>query len=283
MRVPVGLTARDPQARHPSCPVKPPETGVCPSVNEAREPVYAYVDGMNLYYGALKRHPGYRWLDIPAMVANLVPGLTIARTRYYTARIKATFPGDPGPGRQRIYLEALQSRPQITIKEGVYADWPRWQRLDETRGLGSPNLFRPRLEDGEARRLGRVLEQAKRRQPPIRPFVLVKIRQTEEKGSDVNLATDLLKDALGTRECRTALVVTNDSDLAYPLEVVQEFGIRVILVNPFLQSNQREAEGLRRIPVHRRIQLEPSHLQASQLPDLITVQGRRLSRPTAWQ
>jgi len=216
-------------------------------VNDQRESVYAYVDGMNLYYGALKHNPGCRWLDVPSLMANLVPHLTIVHTRYYTARIKATFPGDPGPARQRTYLQALQSRPRITVKEGVYADWPRWQRLDETRGLDSPNLFRPRLKDAEARHVGRILQQAKDRQPSTRPFVLARIRQTEEKGSDVNLATDLLKDALGTRACRTALVVTNDSDLAYPLEVVHEFGVGVILVNPFLQSDQREATGLRHI------------------------------------
>ncbi len=218
-------------------------------MNEARDPVYAYVDDMNLYYGALKENPGYRWLDIPAMVANLVPGLTIAHTRYYAARIKVTFPEDPGPGRQRIYLEALQSRPQITIKEGVYADWPRWQRLDESQGLDSPDLFRPRLGRKDAQLVGGILQRAKARQPSTRPFVLAKIRWTEEKGSNVNLATDLLKDALGTGECRTALVVTNDSDSAYPLEVVHEFGVRVILVNPFLRSDRREAMGLRHIPV----------------------------------
>lgn len=164
------------------------------------------------------------------------------------------------------------SRPQITIKEGGYADWPRWQRLDETQGLDSPDLFRPRLGMEDAQLVGGILQRAKALQSSTRPFVLAKIRRTEEKGSDVNLATDLLKDALGTGECRTALVVTNDADLAYPLEEVQGFGVRVILVNPFLRSNQREAAGLRRMPAHRRIQLESSHLR-----------GRRLSRPTAWQ
>ena len=250
---------------------------------EGRESVYAYVDGMNLYYGALKYNPGYRWLDVSLLMANLVPDFTIVHTRYYTARIKATFPGDPGPARQRLYLQALQSRPRITVKEGVYADWSRWQRLDDAKGLNFSDLFRPRLEDAEARTVGRILQRAKARQPLTRPFVLAKIRQTEEKGSDVNLATDLLKDALGSRTCRIALVVTNDSDLAYPLEVVHGFGVRVILVNPFLQSSQRDAVGLRRIPVYRRIQLESSHLRISQLPDAITVQGRRLTRPTAWQ
>ena len=249
---------------------------------EETETVYAYVDGMNLYYGALKHHPGYRWLDVPTLMADLVPNLTVTHTRYYTARIKSTFPGDPSPGRQQIYLEALKSRPGITIKEGVYADWPRWQRLDEDQGLDSPDLFRPRLGKEDAQLMGKILQRAKARQPSTRPFVLAKIRRTEEKGSDVNLATDLLKDTLDTRG-RTALVVTNDSDLAYPLEVAHELGVRVILVNPFLQPSQQAAEGLRRIPVYRRIRLERSHLQVSQLPDPITVHGRRLTRPIAWQ
>ena len=249
---------------------------------EGRESVYAYVDGMNLYYGALKHNPGYKWLDVSLLMANLVPNLAIVHTRYYTAHIKATFPEDPGPARQRLYLQALRSRPRITVKEGVYADWSRWQRLDDAKGLDFPDLFRPHLEEAEARTVGRILQRAKARQPSTRPFVLARIRQTEEKGSDVNLATDLLKDALGSRTCRIALVVTNDSDLAYPLEVLHEFGVKVILVNPFLQSSQREAVGLRRIPVHHRIQLKPSHLRVSQLPDAIMVQGRRLTRPTAW-
>ncbi len=158
--------------------------------------VIAYVDGMNLYYGALKRFPRYRWLDVPLLMARLVPQFTVTHTRYYTARIKATFPGDPGPGRQRLYLEALQSRPHLTVKEGIYADWPRRQRLDESQGLDSPHLFRPLLETSKARLVGQILQRAKERQPPHRPFVLAKVRQTEEKGTDVNLATDLLRDAL---------------------------------------------------------------------------------------
>jgi uncharacterized LabA/DUF88 family protein len=191
---------------------------------------------------------------------------------------------DPDPARQQIYLAALQTRARITVKESVYANWPRWQRIDENQGLDSPiNLFRPQLEAAEARHMGRILKRAKDRRPSNRPFILVKTRRTEEKGSDVNLATDLLKDALGTRACDTAVVVTNDSDLAYLLKMVQGFGVKAILVNPFLQSSKREAEALRRIPVQRRMQLEPSHIQDSQLPDPIIVQGRRLTRPTAWQ
>ncbi len=87
---------------------------------------------------------------------------------------------------------------------------------------------------------------------------------------------------LGTHVCQTALVVTNDSDLAYPLEVVQTFGVRVILVNPFLQA-RHGAAGLRRIPVYRRLQLQEHHRRESQLPDpVLTAQGRSLVRPDTW-
>lgn len=59
------------------------------------------------------------------------------------------------------------------------------------------------------------------------------------------------------------LVVTDDSDLTYPMGG-HEFGVRVILVNPFLRPGQDAAEGLRRISVHRRVQLGLSHLRDSQ-------------------
>lgn len=48
-----------------------------------------YVDGFNLYYGAL-RGTLYKWLDIRRMCELLLPSHTIARIKYFTARISAT-------------------------------------------------------------------------------------------------------------------------------------------------------------------------------------------------
>ncbi len=42
-----------------------------------------YVDGFNLYYGSLKDTP-YRWLDIAALCANILPNNIINRIRYFT-------------------------------------------------------------------------------------------------------------------------------------------------------------------------------------------------------
>ena len=62
--------------------------------------------------------------------------------------------------------------------------------------------------------------------------VTVRVRKTEEKGSDVNLATYLLLD--GFRESADAcIVVSNDSDLAEPMRVmIQESSCTVGLVAP---------------------------------------------------
>jgi hypothetical protein len=64
-----------------------------------------YIDGFNLYYGALKDTP-YKWLDLDALCRRLLPKHRIGRIRYFTAIVSAR-PNDPsGPDRQRTYLRA---------------------------------------------------------------------------------------------------------------------------------------------------------------------------------
>ena len=59
-----------------------------------------------------------------------------------------------------------------------------------------------------------------------------RVIKTEEKGSDVNLATHLLHDAhMGRFE--VAVVVSNDSDLLEPIKIVRErLHKRVGILNP---------------------------------------------------
>ncbi len=60
-----------------------------------------YVDGFNLYYGALKGTP-FKWLD-PVLLTSLLlpPKYEIERLRYFTARVSGKF--DPqAPARQRV-------------------------------------------------------------------------------------------------------------------------------------------------------------------------------------
>ncbi len=47
-----------------------------------------YVDGFNLYYGAVKDTP-YKWLDLGKMCKFLLPPNDIQRLKYFTARVTA--------------------------------------------------------------------------------------------------------------------------------------------------------------------------------------------------
>ena len=73
---------------------------------------------------------------------------------------------------------------------------------------------------------------AGKRQPEPPAPQTVAVIKTEEKGSDVNLATYLLVDAF-RGDADNFVVVSNDSDLTEPLRIVKhELGRRIGLLNP---------------------------------------------------
>lgn len=200
-----------------------------------------YVDGFNLYYGALRGTP-WKWLDLACLGHRLLPGHDVARIRYFTARVSAT-PGDPGASqRQHCYLRALRTVPGLSVHLGVF----------RSRVACLP------LVDGGA---------------------LVRVVRTEEKGSDVNLASWLLMDAFH-RECELALVVSNDSDLLQPIRLVRkEFRIPVGVVNPHPPGKRSRA--LVEAATFFR-QLRPAALRECQFaPQLVDAEGE-LCRPTQW-
>lgn len=64
---------------------------------------------------------------------------------------------------------------------------------------------------------------------------MVQYMHFEEKGSDVNVAAHLLLDVL-TNQVDAALVISNDSDLAFPIRKARDF-VPVGLVNPNCQGH----------------------------------------------
>ena len=55
---------------------------------------FLYVDGFNLYYGALKRTP-WKWFDLPALFEKVLqPQHDILTVKYFTG--SATFRDGPG-------------------------------------------------------------------------------------------------------------------------------------------------------------------------------------------
>jgi uncharacterized LabA/DUF88 family protein len=202
-----------------------------------------YVDAFNLYYGCLKG-TAYRWLDLDALCARLLPKDELHRIRYFTATVSARPDNPDAPQRQQVYLRALATIPGLSIHYGHYLSH-----------VTRMPLANPRR--GAAR--------------------TVEVIKTEEKGSDVNLATFLLLDAF-QRDCDVAVVISNDSDLKLPIEVAQhELGLRVGVVNPHPPA--RRSRALR--PTFFK-QLRTSTLAACQFPPVLTDATGAIRKPARW-
>jgi uncharacterized LabA/DUF88 family protein len=201
-----------------------------------------YVDGFNLYYGAVKKTP-YKWLDIAELCRRILPAITINRLRYFTATINDK--QDPkAPLRQQIYLRALATIPNLSVHEGFFQTKPTWAVLET---------------------------------PPPPPPTFVRILKTEEKGSDVNLATYLMLDAF-RKDFDQAIVVSSDSDLVEPIRIVQaEFGLPVGVFKP----QKRGAYELRKVARFMR-NIHSGSLAASQFPVTLTDAIGSFSKPAGW-
>ena len=197
-----------------------------------------YVDGFNLYYGAVKNTP-YRWLDISAMCRLLLPKDNIHRIKYFTALVDPR-PSDPHQRvRQETFLRALETIPNLSIFYGFFL---------------THEVTMPRVGGGYAQ-----------------------VIKTEEKGSDVNLATQLLVDAYHD-DYEIAVIVSNDSDLLMPVQVVtREFKKPVGLLNP--QKNPSRAL-LPHVAFIK--QIRPGVLAKSQFPKTLTDSRGNFSKPASW-
>jgi hypothetical protein len=107
---------------------------------------------------------------------------------------------------------------------------------------------------------------------------LVSVLNTEEKGSDVNVASHLLIDAL-TNAVDAAIVISNDSDLRFPIQKAREL-VPVGLINPQKGYRAGDLKGQPSDGVgnHWWYQLDLADFTSSQLP----LKVGRYSCPTGW-
>jgi uncharacterized LabA/DUF88 family protein len=77
-----------------------------------------YIDGFNLYYGALK-HTTHKWLDLQHYFELVRPDDDIQTIHYFTAIVN-------GPSRtdQLTYLAALETLSKVNIVRGRYMEKP---------------------------------------------------------------------------------------------------------------------------------------------------------------
>ena len=167
----------------------------------ANEQVIVYIDGFNLYYGSMRGTP-FKWLNLEALCRTLLrPTDKLRAIKYYTAIVKPR-PDDPSVQiRQQMYIRALTTIPILSVHYGHFLTHPVWMPLARSLQAGLDVEY-------------------------------VQVMKTEEKGSDVNLATHLLHDA-HQGEFTLAIVVSNDSDLCEPIRIVRhELNKQVGVFNP---------------------------------------------------
>lgn len=203
-----------------------------------------YVDGFNLYY-RVKDTP-YKWLDLSSLCRLVLPKhLIVNRIRYFTAMVRATPNDSRKPQRQVIFIRALQTIPNLTVHYGQFLSHRKRMALADP--------------------------------PPGGPQT-VEVIKTEEKGSDVNLATWLLFDCFRD-EYDVAVVISNDSDLVEPIKIVRyEFGREIGVVNP--QKHRTSFELVKVASFCRKIR--DNALESSQFPPVLTDAHGSFSKPSEW-
>lgn len=203
-----------------------------------------YVDGFNLYYGAVKGTP-YKWLNLDTLCRLLLPNNPITKIKYFTAIVSARANDPDKPTRQLAYLRALKTLPNVEIILGTFL----------THNVSMP------------------LAGAS-----IGPPQYATVVRTEEKGSDVNIAAHLIHDG-HKAAYDVAVLITNDSDLAEPVRIVrQELGKPVGIINP---HNQHSSRTLVAYASFVR-QVRAGVLAASQFPDQLRDATGLLHKPPGW-
>lgn len=213
-------------------------------VGDEMIPSVVYVDGFNLYYGAVKGTP-YKWLDISKLFRLLLPKNQILKIKYFTALVNPR-PSDPKQLlRQQIYLRALKTIPDLDIIFGHF--------------------------------LTHIVSMPVANCPPGNQRY-VQVIKTEEKGSDVNIATHLLYDGY-KGVYAAAILVSNDSDLVEPVKIVRtELDKVVIVLNPLPHTPSQELARYATFvkPIRQGV------LAASQFPTQLQDQNGSFHKPPNW-
>ena len=200
-----------------------------------------YIDGFNFYYGAVKGTP-YKWLDFTALCRILLPLHQIQQIYYFTALVDPR-PNDPiKRARQQTYLRALKTLPNTTIVLGSFLSHVKNMPLAIDKGYAD-------------------------------------VIYTQEKGSDVNLAAQMLLDGFRDKyEC--AVVVSNDSDLVRPIQmVIHDLNKKVGVLTP--TQNKRPSRSLTANATFIK-HIRPHVLAASQFPETLRDSKGSFKKPASW-
>ena len=223
--------------------VQAPERGLC-FLWLWKMRTTVYIDGFNLYYGSLKQSKA-KWLDLFIYFSKMLPSdCKLEKVKYFTARVRPLPNDRDAPNRQDVYFRALKAMygEKIEIIEGRFSIKTKKTPLEEN------------------------------------PKKIVRVIQAEEKGSDVNLAVEMVHDGWSDKfDC--AVVVTNDSDIERALSILKKhLKKKVFLFTP--GAPQRTPLAVMNRWSHKQFDMLIEDLLNNQLPNPIP--NTEIYKPENW-
>ena len=173
------------------------------SENPKQRIIY-YIDGLNLYYGLNKRNwEEYNWLDIVKFCETNLPqdsNIVDLKVKYYTSKFEAHSKDGKA---QNHFLQANEF-----INRGN-------SKLEIIKGVHKDGSSWCNICQSET-------------------------PKKNEKKTDVNIAVQMLEDALITSKCDISVLVSNDTDLVPCIQMIRKHKVNhriVILVPPTEKTN----------------------------------------------
>ncbi len=206
---------------------------------------WVYIDAFNLYHGKLEDTP-HRWLDLAKFASAIAPARNVVEhVHLFAGVVSQSPPNDPFRHvRQATYLRALDTLPSLTVHRTRFVTRVKTRRLVTPAADGSTHA---------------------------------QVYITEEKESDVRLAARIVADGFHGRY-DAAIVVSNDSDLRGPVEIV-----RNELKKPVGISNPFEGVYPNMVPGDFRCKpITATLLQACQFPHTIRDANGTFGKPAIW-
>jgi 6-hydroxy-3-succinoylpyridine 3-monooxygenase len=207
-----------------------------------------YLDAFNWYFGIFQHRPAWKWLNVQSFFEALRLDEEVVAVKFFTALVDPLLHVSTRRDRQKRYFKALGSLSKVRIILGKYQE-----RTVTCRAAACP------------RRLEYVVP--------------------EEKKTDVNIAVNLLDDALrGLTD--SIVIVSGDSDLEPAVEWVRHNRpqIKITVYIPVLgdEGRQRRSDNYYRMGITcKPLPLAdiPRHL----LPVDVTIgENQTISRPAEW-
>jgi len=252
-----------------------------------------FIDGFNLYYSL--RESRAKWLDPVSLMRSTFARSedSIESVHYFTARVDGV--GDSQrPERQNLYLRALRSDPVVQVHFGSFLK-KEIERPIERVYMVDNELVTPTFHVIMQRGTHECIDTANTSrslpvynrfdhisEPATKPL-FARVHTREEKGSDVNLAVQLVHRAWKD-EFDQAVVISNDTDLCEAVNLVRIDLGKNVTVCSIERTGQRDFLSKRLRDVSSGvIHIRRSQLHKCQFPDeIVTKEAGVIRKPKGW-